>query len=457
MRLNTRLVAWVCVAATASLVLAVLAGVVTAQAPAAPRPITLVEALTLAAQNNQGLRVAAFEVTVARSQLAQVEAIRSGQFSLAASYTRINQLPGAVIVIPPISGVTTEPVAITLPPPSPNIYSVAVTYQYPVYTGGRLEAQIALTQANVRGAEAALERTKQQLILDVKQAYFQVLLAQAGIDVAQRTVTAADENLRVARARVAAGASPRFDEIQAEVNLANARQGLIRARNAEALAQHGVNLLLALPLDTVLLPRETMTIIPVRSDVAALIRRALEARPELAELKARLEAATAAIEIARAGGRPLVILSAGPSFGNAAGTGGAPSASTGWSMTLSATVPLFDGHLTGERIREAEARVEQLRATEAQLRQGIELDVRRSMLNYAAAAEGLVTADKTIEQAQEGLRIANVRFSAGVSTTLEVIQAQAAEVTAEANRIQALFDVNVARAQLERAIGGTVQ
>jgi outer membrane protein TolC len=434
--------------------------VATAQAPAAPRSITLVEALSLAAQNNHGLRVSAFEVTVARAQLAQAEAIKSGQLTLSGAYTRINQVSGGVIVLPP--GTLPPPndtvtITIRLPAPNPNIYSAALMYTYPIYTGGRIESQIALAQANLRGAGATLERAKQQLVLDVKQAYYQLLLAQAGIDVAQRTVDSADENLRVARARVAAGASPRFDEIQAEVNSANARQGLIRARNATALAQQGLDALVALPLDTVLAPREMMILVPVRSGVAALIRQALEARPELAELKARLAAAVAAIEIARSGGRPAVVLAGGPNYGNSTGTGGAAVAASGWSVTLSATVPIFDGHLTDQKVREAEARVEQLRASEAQLRQGIELDVRRSVLNYASAAEGLVTADKTIEQAQEGLRIANVRFSAGVSTTLEVVLAQGALVTAEANRIQALFDVNLARAQLERAIGGAVQ
>jgi len=125
-------------------------------------------------------------------------------------------------------------------------------------------------------------------------------------------------------------------------------------------------------------------------------------------------------------------------------------------VTLSATVPLFDGGLTAQRVREAEARVEQLRAVEAQLRQSVELDVRRTMLTFASAAEELVAADKIVEQAQEGLRIANVRFAAGVSTNLEVITAQALLSQAEANRIQALFNVNVARAQLERATGGPV-
>ncbi|MDR7453843.1 MAG: TolC family protein, partial [Armatimonadota bacterium] len=286
-----------------------------------------------------------------------------------------------------------------------------------------------------------------------------VLLAQAGLEVAGRTAAEAEENLRVARARVAAGASPRFDEIQAEVNLANARVGQIRSRNAVALALQGLNGLMAQPLDAQWAPREVMTIVPLRTELAALVRRALEARPELGEQQARIAAAAAAVDVARAGLRPVVAFQAAPAYGNTSGaslTGGGPAAFS-WSATLSATLVLFDGHLTAERIREAEARVEQLRAAEAQLRQAIEADVRRAVLNHQAAAEELAGADKTVELAQEGLRIANVRFAAGVSTNLEVVQAQAALSQAQANRIQALFHLNVARAQLERAVGGAVE
>jgi len=443
--------------AAAVLIAAVLGPLTSTARAQTPRPVTLVEALTQAAQNNLSLRAAAFEIVVARAQLAQAEAVRSGQLILTASYTRVNESAGSSIVIPggTFPGVP-GPTTIMMPAPSPNLFGSALTYQYPVFTGGRIESQIALSRANLKGAEAIVERVKQQVILDVKQTYYQLLLAQAGVDVAVRTLASADENLRVARARVAAGVAPRFDEVQAEVNQANARQALIRGRNAVALAQHGLDAVMGLSLDTVMQPRETMTIVAVRGEVGALIRRALENRPELAEHQARVAAAMAAIEIARAGGRPALVLSGGPTYGNT--TGGTAGASNvfGWSVTLSATVPLFDGGVTAQRVREAEARVEQLRAVEAQLRQSVELDVRRTMLTFASAAEELVAADKIVEQAQEGLRIANVRFAAGVSTNLEVITAQALLSQAEANRIQALFNVNVARAQLERATGGPV-
>lgn len=444
--------------AAAVLIAAVLGPLAPAASAQTPRPVTLVEALTQAAQNNLSLRAAAFEVAIARAQLAQAEAARSGQAVLTASYTRLNESAGSTIVIPggTFPGVP-GPTTITLPSPSANLFSSALTYQYPVFTGGRIESQIGLSRANLKGAEAVVERVKQQVILDVKQTYYQFLLAQAGVEVAMRTLASADENLRVARARVAAGVAPRFDEVQAEVNQANARQTLIRGRNAVALAQHGLDAVMGLPLDTVLHPRETMTIVAVRSEIGALVRRALENRPELAEHQARLAAALAAIEIARAGGRPALVLSGGPTYGNATGVTAGASVAFGWSVTLSATVPLFDGGLTAQRVREAEARVEQLRVVEAQLRQSVELDVRRAMLTFSSAAEELTAADKIIEQAQEGLRIANVRFAAGVSTNLEVITAQTSLSQAEANRIQALFNVNVARAQLERATGGPVE
>jgi outer membrane protein TolC len=424
----------------------------------APRPVTMVEALTQAAQSNLTLRAAAFEVTIARAQLAQADAVRTGQLVLSGSYTRTNEISGSSITIPggTFPGVP-GPITITLQAPSPNLFNTALNYQYPLYTGGRIESQIGLARANLKGAEAALERAKQQVILEVKQAYYQLLLAQAGVEVAARTLASADENLRVARARVAAGTSPRFDEVQAEVNQANARQSLIRSRNVVALAQHGLDAIMGLPLDTVLQPRETMVLVAVRGEVGAFVRRALENRPELVEQQARLAAAQAAIEIARAGGRPALVLSGGPTYGNTSGGSAGGSATFGWSVTLSATVPLFDGGVTAERVREAEARLEQLRVVEAQLRQAIELEVRRAMLNFASAAEELAAADKIVEQAAEGLRIANVRFAAGVSTNLEVITAQASFSQAEANRIQALFNVNIARAQLERATGGPVE
>lgn len=408
-----------------------------AQQAQQPRPITLKEAMALALQQNLQVRFAAFEVAIARAQLEQAKAGKAVQVTGSASYTRINER---------------APTTDTVGPAPVDTGDFRVSVQYPLFTGGRLEAQIALAEANVKGAEATLQRTVQQVLFQVKQAYYQLLLAQANKRAAERILAQAEENLRVARVRVQAGVAPQFDALQAEVNLANARQGLVRARNGVALAQQSLAALLNLSLDTLLEPQEELSITPIPGPLEELIQRAMRQRPELAELAARRAVAEASLELVKSGARPNLALQ-GAYF--LSGTS-LESLSANWSVTLALTLNLFDGGLTRARIREAEERLRQLQVAEAQQRQAIELEVRQSYLMVQSALAELEASGKAVEQAQEALRIANVRYQAGVSPQLEVISAQAALAQAEANRVQALFNYNLAMAQLERATGGPV-
>src|SRR2546427_7457552 len=220
------------------------------QAQPQPTPLSLLEALRLALRQNQQLKVAAFEVAVARAQLAQARAGGAIQGNVQASYARTQE--GVSVTIPTNSSAD----SITIPAPAPNIYDARLVLQYPLYPGGRVEAQIAMAEANLKGAEATFERVRQQIIFTIRQAYYQLLLAQAGLDSANHSVTQAAENLRVARARVASGVSPKFDEVQADVALATARQVQVRARNGVAQAMQGLAGLLNLALDRTLAPAD---------------------------------------------------------------------------------------------------------------------------------------------------------------------------------------------------------
>src|SRR3989475_6615954 len=281
--------------------LAAAAPPVVAQAPAQLQPsqLSLAEALRLALQQNQQLRVAAFEVAVATAQLAQARAGGAIQGNVQASYARTQE--GVSTSIPISGGPGGE--VITIPAPAPNIYDARLVLQYPLYSGGRVEAQIALGEANLKGAEATFERIRQQIIFTIRQAYYQLLLAQAGLDSANHSVTQAAENLRVARARVASGVSPKFDEVQADVALATARQAQVRARNGVAQGMQALNGLLNLPLETPLTPTNPFVVTVVETPLDRLIARALETRPELAEVLARQAAAQAGVPTGENGAR----------------------------------------------------------------------------------------------------------------------------------------------------------
>jgi outer membrane protein TolC len=438
-----------------SVILAVSETPVAAQSPGvtpSSRTVTQAEALTLALQQNQQLRVAAYEVTVARAQLAQASAGTAIQAGLQGSYTRTQDRGPTTITIP-----GPPPVTITLPPPSPNVYDARLVLQYPLASGGRVEAQVALAEANLRGAVATLERITQQIVFGVRQAYFSLLLAQAGLQTADRGAAQANENLRVAKARVVAGVSPRFDEVQAEVAVATARQAQVRARSGVAQAAQALNALLNLPLETPLTLTEPLAILPVESPLERLLARALEIRPELVEIRARQAAARAAMQVAESGGRLNLGLSGVYDYSNTGAFGPGTDLSSTWSITLAATLTVSDGGLTKERITEARQRLDQLKAAEAQQRQAIELDMRQAYLNLQSASEELVGADALLAQAAEALRLANVRFAAGVGTSLEVLSAQASSSQAETAKAQTQFTYSVARAALERATGEAVR
>ncbi|MGH2625756.1 MAG: TolC family protein [Anaerolineales bacterium] len=432
----------------------ILAAVVTvavsvpALAQPQPRRLTTAEVATVALQNNLRLRAAAFEVAVAEAQLGQARGARMPQVAVSGSYTR-QGLPGQTVSFPNPFGPVPPVITFTIPPADPNLLALRLSLQFPLYTGGRLESQIALAEANLRGARAVFERTKEQIVFAAQQTYLQALLGQENVAAAARAREQAAENLRVARARVQSGAAPQFDVVQAEVTVARAEQSVLQAETSVRSAHADLNALLNLPLDAPIAPADTLAPQPVEGMVSDAIARALRDRPELVEVRSRMEAAKASIELAASGGRPSVTLSAGYDL-----SGSSPgSVASGWSVTLGVTLAIFDGGITRERIREAELRLAQLQVLEAQTRQTVELEVRQAWFALEQAAGQLDLAGKAVEQAREAARLAAVRYQAGVGTSLEVISAQTVLAEAELGLASALFGHNLARLRILLATG----
>lgn len=416
----------------ASLLLAILlAGTLPTRAIAQPVPrrLSFADAATVALQNNLQARAAAFDVAIAQAQLAQAQGAKLPQAGLSGSYTRTQQLPLL----------------------DPNIYAAGLIVSYPLSTGGNLEAQIRLAEANLRGARATYERTRQQVVFSTYQAYLQALLGAESVAAAQRALATTNESLRVAQARFSAGAAAQFDVLQAEVAVANAEQTLVQAQTGVANAQANLNATLALPLDTALELTDTLAPRPVDVTLADAITRALTTRQDLASLRSRIEAAQSGIDVARSGGQPAVRLGAGYTVGNA--NGQSPYVYGSWSVTLGVTLSVFDGGVTQARINEAQLQLDQLKMREAQTRQQVELDVRTASFALQRAAGELTAATKAVEQGRESIRLAAARYQAGVGTSLELLSAQSNLALAEQSLASARYDQNAARIQLNFAMG----
>jgi outer membrane protein TolC len=409
----------------------------------APRRLSFAAVASGVLQNNLRLRAAAFDVAIAEAQLAQARGARLPHVTVTGGYTRFGDRAGQPITIANPFGAVPPVITFTLPAPDPVQFAARLGLQFPLYTGGRLESQIAMAEANLRGARAVFELTRQQTLFGARSSYLQMLLAQETVAAAERAQEQARESLRVAEARLQTGAAPQFDVLQAEVAVAGAEQAMVRTGTSVQAARTDLAAALNLPQDVVLELTDDLSPQQVTGAQADAIARAVRERPEIVEIGNRLAAARAAIDLAASGGRPSVYLSGGYELaGTGAGSAGV------WSVGLSVTLSAFDGGITRERIREAALRVQRLTTLEAETKQRIEVEVRQAWLALLQANGELIPANRAVDQAREAARLAVVRYQAGVGTSLEVTSAQAALAQAEVSLATARFGHHVARNRL---------
>src|SRR5579883_484249 len=388
---------------------------------AAPgQSLTLAAAVSTALQQNLQVRTAAVQVALARAQLRQAEAGFQPTLGLQGSYTTQSSSGGSILsgtLTVPGAGIVGQPFVAQVPSlgAAPS-WLVRLNVAYPLYTGHAL--------------------------------------AQGTVGAAQRAVDAAQENVRVTAARVRVGTSPRFDLLQAQVQLAQSQQNLTRAKTGLVQAQQTLALVLNQPLTTRYQPVTPLGLPAPPPNVDALVRMALQQRPELIQARANVEAAEAAIDLAAAGRRPNITLTGGPTVATSDPTERLP---VSWTGAIQVTLAILDGGLTDAKVEAARQQLAQAQLAEQQLRQTIEQQVRTAYLGLQDAAEELRSARAALESAREALRIANVRFQAGVGTQLEVVTAEQNLASADVGTVQALYAYNLALAQLDQAVGVRVK
>jgi len=290
-------------------------------------------------------------------------------------------------------------------------------------------------------------------------AYYDILLAAEQIGVQQASVILLEKELEDTTRRFEAGTVPRFNVLRAEVELANARPRLIRARNDYRIAKN--NLANQLGYNV---PKDVWEDIPLQLagqfdsrpyeiELPLAITRALNQRPELGALRKTEQIRQEDIQVARAGHLPSAQIFAGYGSRSSQFSSDLSRDVSGWNAGAQFTWDIFDGFFTRGRVQQARALHDRARYDLEDTTRRIELEVRTAYSNFIEAKEVLGSQKKVVEQAEEALRLANARAEAGTGTQLDVLSAQTALTEARLTQVQALHDYDVARVRLDRAIG----
>ena len=408
---------------------------------ALPEVLTLDKAVELALSNHPSLRVASGNQAIQEAQVGQAQAGFYPQVQGSLGYNRrttnsVSTFQGS------------RPDARRTVGDMTGFYSSSVTLNQLLYDFGTTKSKVEAQQFQFQAANSDAQTAVQLVVINVQQAYFSLQQAQRLVSVSEEAITQFEKHLDLAKGRFKAGVAPKIDVTTAEVDLSNAQLSLITARNNALVARVTLNNAMGIQTTKQYRVQDPVQAEQYRVSLDEAVARAMRLRPEMISQRAQEQAAEAAIKAAQGNFFPTVTSSANYSYS-------AIDFPLVWNWSVGGTVnvPIFSGFLTQQQVAQARATLLTTKANGDVLRQTILLDVNQALLNLEAAWEKLRVTAVTVEQAKERLALVEGRYKAGLSTAVEVTDAEVALVNAQVNDVVAVSSYQAAKAALDKAMG----
>jgi outer membrane protein len=409
-------------------------------AASAAEPWTLERALDYALAHNPDARIAQQRIAAAQAGLEQANSAFWPRLQAQSGYTRTDN---PMLVFGSILNQRSYSSSLNFNdvPDVDNLNARGIV-TVPLYAGGRNVAGRQAAKANTEAAKQESGAVRNALCFEVSRAFQTVLKTRQFIQAAEAAVNSFETNLVVAKRRLYGGTLLKSDVLDIEVRLAQAHEDLVRARNANTLAERALRNLLGIE-------EGEFTVADTAPVVSAPNSGDFVQRPELAAARERESAAQAQIRGSKSGYQPRI-----SAFGSLDYDYGWVTGGDGKSYTAGVMVQwdLWDGFSTRAKVREAKANLESAREEQRKLRLALDFEVEQARLDLKAAIERLAVTEKTIEQATESASLTRNRFEQGLALSTQLIDSETALVAARVRRAEAESDQRIAVAALRKAL-----
>ena len=393
------------------------------------KSLTLEEAIRAALANNREILVAEEKIEEAKQRIKEAKAGYFPTINLGGTYTHLNEAPSEM--------------------GKADNYLSKLSFNQPLYTSGSLSYANKGASLYYQKLQEDLKNAQNNITFQVKRAFYAVLLAQENVEVTEKALDQAKRHLAVVEDFFKVGVVSRFDLLRTRVEVANLKPDLIQARNNLRLSQESLANLLFLPSASLKLEGE-LSFEPRRITLEEAIDKALKERSDLRSLKLQKEMSEVAFQLAKVQNKLTLALVGNYQYQNP--SGGEDKWGKEWNLNLVLSIPFFDGWASRARVAQRKSQVKQIDLSIQQREAGIDLEVKKAFWGLETAEERIYAQKKNIEQAEEALSIAEVRYQSGAITNLEVLDAQLALTRARLGYLKALYDHNVAIAELEKAM-----
>ncbi len=404
-----------------------------------PPVLTLDRAVRIALRSQPAIRAAAAEINLSEGVVGQAESNFYPNLNFTASGAHID----GYFVFNPSFPARKQ---------AYDSYNTSIQLQQILFDFNKTWPRVSAGKYGLEAARANFQAARDAVIMNVQLAYYQIIRAMNIVQVNTSTVRQADEHLRKARAFQTVGKASQFDITRAEVDLANANVNLLTAQNAVQIAKVQLKNAMGVQETTDFTVPDTFRIEPFRVPLDSVKQIALESRPEIHSGLARINANQALLAATKGQHLPNLVAT-----GSYQWNGFEFPLQGRWNIGLSLNLPIFQGFNISAQVQQVEANVDASVAALEILKQQILLLVEQYYLQLEEAGKKIKATDVLVQQASENLRLAESRFSSGLGSAIEITDAMVVLDNARIASVQAVYDYNVALAQLRRAMGIPLQ
>jgi outer membrane protein TolC len=392
---------------------------------AAPRqtgPMTLAQAIGIALQNSFSVHRAESAIAKTRGQVNEGYGRMRPTVSGSLTYTRYDEASTASFPGHDSQGNSITQ-SIMIQPISTRTATLLLTQ--PVDIAGLQRIGVHAAKAVEAASRQGLVAQTSVIAQNTKLAFFDVLRTSSAVEIAETALKNSEERQRLAEAQVTAGSASKIDVLRAKTQVAQNTQLVTGAKHTVELAKAAFNDVLgrdvSLPVELV----AVKDLPPVGKSLEQLTQKAIGTRSEIAQLASLVKANQDAVRLQQRGNWPAFNLS----------------------------VPIYQGGITKARVDQAKADLETAKTNLDEAKLGVTLEVKQALTLVLDAGERLNTAEAALAEAEEALRLAQLRYKNGIAIELEVSDAELALTQAQTNALNARYDYLQAYSRLQKAVG----
>ena len=404
------------------------------------------DCLKLALVNNKVLQRMTEEKEIARGERLKSYSAILPTVGFTGDYTRLDKVQS--IKLPEVMGGG----AITMG--DEDRYTTGLMITQPIYAGGSIRATIHAARLFSMLADETVRAAVQELVYMATHSYYDVLLNQHLLEISADAVRSSQAHLDSVKQRRQGGVASDFDVLRAEVELSNFQAELIRNKNAINVAKAQLLKVMGVSQDSDFNLSDELLYVRSEMKMEEAVEAAYRSRPDLFSREFDIKYQKELLRIARS--RYLPVLS-----GYYSNTWSKPDPHTAmeiewghaWQAGVMATLPIFDGLSREGEVIVQKARLRQALINLIDAEETALFELTTALLSIEDAKEFVESQSLNLNRAKEGLRLAEVGYTQGTNTQVEMIDAQAALTTARVNHYQAIYSHIIAKLDLQKAMG----